>query len=282
LDPKIIEKVLGDAAITRHSTFILTGGEFLLHPKHREIISLFNKRGNPYILLSNGLLPEQLVRTVKEFNVPHLSLSLDGPPETYARTRGVDGYSKVEKVIEDLKGSDTRLSVGYTVNPWNSREDLIHVMKFSKEHNVDLNIGYYCTMEYYDTKVKMGSSYTVDDLVDQPYHILYSSWVSGKLNMPCLSIFLRPVIRPNGDVELCEPLQIKLGNLYEDSLSKIWRNERTLSLQKKFMYCNSCWHDAQRGCDIRVLSIIKLFIPTPLLKTLYPKFDWSKIYASIK
>lgn len=180
LDPKIIEKVLGDAAITRHSTFILTGGEFLLHPKHREIISLFNERGNPYILLSNGLLPEQLVRTVKEFNVPHLSLSLDGPPETYARTRGVDGYSKVEKVIEDLKGSDTRLSVGYTVNPWNSREDLIHVMKFSKEHNVDLNIGYYCTMEYYDTKVKMGSSYTVDDLVDQPYHTLYSSWVSGK------------------------------------------------------------------------------------------------------
>ena len=282
LDPMIIEQMLCDPVITPQSNFILTGGEFILHPKYREIISLLNERGNPYILLSNGLLPEKLISTVKEFHVPHVSISLDGPPEAYARIRGVDGYSKVEEAVKGLKDSGTQLSVGYTVSPWNTREDLIHVIKFSREHSIGFNVGYYCAMEYYETKTKTRQLYPVDDLIDHPYHTLHQFWADGELNMPCLSIFLRPVIRPNGDVELCEPLQIKLGNLYETSLNKIWKNKRTQALQKKYMYCNSCWHDAQRGCDVRVLSILKAFFPAPLLKTLYPKFDWSRIYDFLK
>jgi MoaA/NifB/PqqE/SkfB family radical SAM enzyme len=281
LDPKIIRKILHSKVISKYSTFILTGGEFILHPKHEKIISLLNESGNGYILLSNGLLPDQVIKIVRKFKVPHLSLSLDGPPDTYIRTRGVDGYSKVVRILQELQDDDVRLSVGYTVNPSNTREDLLHVIKLCRKYNVGLSVGYYCRMEYYDAKTQMNNLYTVEDLIAGSYHTLYRSWVSGNLKMPCFSIFLRPVIRPNGDVEICEPLQIKLGNLQKDSFEEIWHRKNTLALQKDHVQCNQCWHDAQRTCDLRIFSILRTFVPTALIKMLLPTDDWKKIYKHV-
>jgi MoaA/NifB/PqqE/SkfB family radical SAM enzyme len=281
LDPEIIRKILRSKVISKYSTFILTGGEFILHPKHEEIISLLNEYGNKYILLSNGLLPDHVVKIVRKFKVPHLSLSLDGPSDTYIRTRGVDGYSKVVRILQELQGDDVRLSIGYTVSPWNTREDLLHVMKLCEKYNVGLSVGYYCQMEYYDIEAQMNKPYSVEDLMAGPYHSLYPSWISGNLKMPCFSIFLRPVIRPNGDVELCEPLQIKLGNLYTDSLEEIWQRKNTRALHRRYVQCNKCWHDAQRTCDLRIFSVLKTFVPTSLIKMLLPEDDWKKIYRHV-
>lgn len=281
LDPEMIKKILEDKVITRYSSFILTGGEFILHPKYREILSLFNQYKNFYILLSNGLLPDRLINTVREFRVKNLSISLDGCPETYRKIRGVDGYSCVERVVKELKDDDLRLSIGYTVSPWNIRDDLLHVINFCSKYRVDLNIGYYCNMEYYDITKPADKLYRVDDLANHPYHRLYPQWSSGNLDMPCMSIFLRPVVRPNGDVELCEPKQIKLGNLHEQSLGEIWLSDRTRELQRKYLHCNACWHDAQRGCDIYVTSILKSFVPSSLAGVILNGYNWQKIYRSM-
>jgi radical SAM protein with 4Fe4S-binding SPASM domain len=137
-------------------------------------------------------------------------------------------------------------------------------------------------MEYYDALKHDEILYTADDLINHPYHRLYPLWVSGKLKMPCLGIFLRPVIRPNGDVDICEPLQIKLGNLYEQNLEAIWRNKRTRMLQKRNFSCNGCWHDAQRLCDIHAISAFKSLVPTPVLNRIFGKSDWRRIYKLLQ
>jgi hypothetical protein len=49
-------------------------------------------------------------------------------------------------------------------------------------------------------------------------------------------------------------------------------------LQKDHVQCNQCWHDAQRSCDLRMLSITKTFVPTRLMKWLLPRYDWKEIY----
>jgi MoaA/NifB/PqqE/SkfB family radical SAM enzyme len=277
LDPCIVKKLLKSRALLKSSSFILAGGEFILHPEFDEILSLLNESKRDYTLLSNGLLSDRLVEVVREFKVKRLTLSLDGSAETYKKVRGVDGYSSVEKVVDSLADDDVHVGIGYTVNPWNSRLDLLHVMDFCRRKNVDLHVGYYCGMEYYGVSSHTEDLYQVADLIDHPYHRLHSKWASGGFRMPCVSIFLRTVVRPNGDVDLCEPSQIKLGNLYEKDLEEIWYCKGTRLLQKGKFSCNGCWHDTQRLCDIHALSVLK-FAPNFMLKRVFGASDWSRVF----
>jgi MoaA/NifB/PqqE/SkfB family radical SAM enzyme len=282
LEPKIVNKILSSRVLSKSSGIILAGGEFILHPEYEKILSFLNKSGKNYILLSNGLLSDRLIDVVREFGVKNISLSLDGPPEIYRRIRGVDGYPHVRRVVEELRDDNVRINVAYTISPWNSRGDLLHVMDFCKKNALSLHVGYYSGIEYYDVKYA-GSLYTVDDLIDHPYHRLYPMWVSGNLKMPCLTVFLRPVVRPNGDVYLCEPLQIKLGNLYEQDLEAIWHSQRTRILQKSNFSCNGCWHDSQRQGDIHAISTLaKYLVPPVVLNRIFGKSDWRRICKLIK
>jgi len=282
LDPEIVKKLLCSKVFRSSSRFILTGGEFILHPKHQEILSVLNESGKYYILLSNGLLPDKLIGVIREFEVKHVSLSLDGTAQTYRKIRGVDGYSSVERVVEELKDTDVLVNIGYTVSPWNSRSDLLHVMDFCQKHKATLSVGYYCKMEYYGVGGHGGELYSVSDLINHPYHKLYPLWATGDLTMPCLGAFLKPVIRPNGDVEICEPLEIKLGNLYEEDMEQIWHRKRTKLLQKECFSCNGCWHDAQRLCDISALSACKSLVPSWILDRFFGKSDWNRIYQLLQ
>ena len=282
LSVEVIKRILSDKVVSKFSIFLIAGGEPMLHPNIREILPLF--QGRDYLFLSNGLLADRLVDLVREFGIKRLSLSLDGPPETYEKIRGVDGYSRVEKVVNELKDDDVEIYVNFVVNPWNTREDLKHVIEFAKQHHIYLSMGYYENMEYFDTTRPAGHLYTIDDLLSypplpypHPYFDLYHDWVSGNLKIPCFSVLLRPVIRPNGDVELCEGKAIKLGNLYERNLGEIWNSKETRELQRRYIRCNACWADGQRTLDVRVSRVLKTFIPSRLLNMVFGRCDWEKI-----
>ena len=273
----MIRNVLDDRVISKFTSFVLTGGEFILHPRYKDILSLLEERKKRYILLSNGILADRIIDTVKEFNVKHVSISLDGTPETNQNVRGVDNYSSIVRIIDTLREDNMAVNIGYTVSPWNTRKDLEYVMQFCTDHGASLTAGYYCNVEYYDAKGQMPELYSADDLLSDRYHALHSLWASDCLNMPCLSIALKPVIRPNGDVELCEPKQIKLGNLYQETLSKIWNGKKARSLQRQYKNCNACWYDSQRQCDIDAIATMRRFIPASLLDRIFGKYDWNKI-----
>ncbi|MDH5482946.1 MAG: radical SAM protein [Candidatus Bathyarchaeota archaeon] len=283
LDVEIIKEILRDKVITNFTSFLIAGGEPMLHPKCREILSLF--QGRNYLFLSNGILADRLIDLVREFRIKSLALSLDGPPETYEKMRGVDCYSHVEKVVDELKSDDVDIYVNFVISPWNTREDFKHVIEFCKKHGVYLQSGYYENMEYFDTTTPAGKLYNITDLLSCPplqskphrYFDLYHDWISGSLKIPCFSVLLRPVIRPNGDVELCEGKATKLGNLYEQSLGEIWHSKRTAELQRRYIRCNACWADGQRPMDVRISSLLKTFIPSRLLNRFFGKCDWNKI-----
>jgi MoaA/NifB/PqqE/SkfB family radical SAM enzyme len=283
LDVEIIRKVLDDKVITKFSSFIIAGGEPILHPRFKEVMSLF--RGRQYLFLSNGLLVDRLVEAVRQFRIKRLSLSLDGTPETYKEVRGVDGYSKVEKVVQELRKDEVSIYIFFVVNPWNTRKDLKHVIEFCRKYGVHLLAGYYQNFPYYNTTLPAEHLYDVNDLLSRPsfssnphpYFKLYDQWASGDLNIPCFSVLLRPVIRTNGDVELCEGRESKIGNLYKQRLGEIWASKKTRDLQRQFFRCNACWADGQRPMDIVICSILRSFFPPALLDRVLGKYDWEKV-----
>lgn len=283
LDFEIVKSILNDKVITKFTSFIIAGGEPILHPHFDEIMPLF--QGRNYLFLSNGLKVRKLIEVVRKYNIRNLGLSLDGTPETYRRVRGVDGFAKNEEVVQELKDDKINIYVNFVVNPWNSREDLTSVIEFCRKYGVNLLVGYYQNIPYFETTKRAGHLPDVGDLIASsplleprhPYFSLYHQWVVGNLNIPCFSVFLRPSIRTNGDVDLCEGRESKLGNLYEKSLGEIWASRRTRYLQMRSFSCNACWGDDQRTKDAVVASVLRSLFPPWLLNMVFGKYDWKRV-----
>lgn len=275
LDPDVIRRVLADPAVARGTHFFLTGGEFLLHPRYEEILSLF--RGRKYTLFSNGILAERLLEAVEKHRISSVALSLDGAPETYQVVRGLDNYANVEQVVRSLHHK-INIIIGYNINPWNSPEDFLHVLEFCRRYKLRLSVGFYMGVEYYSTTGPEAPLYTVADHLHRPYVELYPNWATGALDLPCFTIFFRPVVMPNGDLNLCEAKEIKLGNLAEQSLSQIWNSSQTRQLQQSYLHCNACWLNCQRMKDITLTALLKSLVPGFLWRRHFPdRRGWDRL-----
>ena len=273
LDVEIIRDLLSDRTVGKYTSFILTGGEFLLHPQYKDILSMFE--GRRYALISNGLLSDKLVEAIREFKVKRLYLSLDGPVETCRRFRGLDEHSKIENLVTEIK-NEVDLFIMYTVTPWNTRKDLDEILQFCKRYSLHVLVGYYQDSECSEARV-VRRMYSAADKIDHPYHRLYDYWASGKLRMPCLSILMTPVVMPNGDVRLCIAKEIVLGNLHKRGLGDIWTSKETRAIQRKYVGCNSCWADGHRYYDLRLISSLRTLLPNCLLNKVLGKSDWNKM-----
>lgn len=256
---EVIEKLLHDKNVDSNS-FLIEGGEALLHPKIEEILALFKDRR--YVFLSNGLLPERLARLVEKFKISQVVISLDGDRKTYKKIRGVDGYDKVLQAVSLLKGK-TDLGLAYTITPWNNLAGFLHVKKICEENKISLCLSVFANMEY------MGQNrpeIPIDPYFDKNenlYITYYNSWVNGQVNIPCFFMRISSIIHPNGDVILCQRKNIVLGNLYKRSFSQIWNSGKTIAIQKKHQGCNLCWTSSHRSFDVKLVK---------LLDTLFPRF----------
>ena len=149
---KIIE-VMQSRCISKHTTVGLEGGEFLLHPQALEILEWFTKNHPNFDLLSNCLKPDSLIDAVKKYPPKRLFISLDGNKETYLYMRGKDGYNDVLKVIENCKDL-VPISLMFTLSPYNGFHDMEHVIEIAKKNNIDVRIGTYNDISFFDTVEK--------------------------------------------------------------------------------------------------------------------------------
>ncbi len=149
---KILE-VMKSKCVTKNTLIGLEGGEFLLHPEAFEIMEWFSKNHPNFDLLSNCLKPNKTIEAVKKYPPKRLYISLDGTKETYKYMRGKDGYESVIKVIEACRNL-LPISVMFTLSPYNNFDDLEHVAQVCKKYNIDLRIGVYNDISYFDTVEK--------------------------------------------------------------------------------------------------------------------------------
>ena len=145
-----IRRIMQSKCITKRTTVGLEGGEFILHPQAAEIMAWFHEHHPNYTLLSNCLAPRRVIDVVRLYQPRHLYVSLDGDRETYQLMRGRDGYDRVIHVVEALK-DEVPLSLMFCLSPWNSFDDMAFVIDIAKHYGVDVRIGIYGTMAFFDT-----------------------------------------------------------------------------------------------------------------------------------
>ena len=149
---KIVE-IMSSKCVSKNTVVGLEGGEFLLHPEANKILDWFSKNHPNFDLLSNCLKPKSVIDAVKKYPPKRLFLSLDGDKETYKYMRGKDGYDSVLEVIEACKDI-VPISVIFTLSPYNSFDDLDHVIGVCQENNIDVRAGVYNDIEFFDTVEK--------------------------------------------------------------------------------------------------------------------------------
>ena len=105
---------------------------------------------------------------------------------------------------------------------------------------------------------------------------LYEEWQNGNLKLRCQSIFSELVIHSNGDVPLCQNLDVKLGNIHTHSLDDIFNSRFAHKEQCRYSKeCNACWINFHRKYDLILLRNLERFLPKKLIQVVYGKYQWT-------
>ncbi len=277
---------MSSKCITSRTVVGLEGGEFILHPEAHDILEWFDRNHPNYTLLSNCLAPLKVIQAVYDHHPKHLYLSLDGDKETYKKMRGRDGFDSVIQVIETCK-NHIPISLMFCLSPWNTFHDMEDVIAIAKKYKIDIRIGIYNTMSFFDTTAELlqaddknyfsqipESIHDTDENFD--FVALYDEWKNGRLKLRCHSIFNELVIHSNGDVPLCQNLEVTLGNIKNNSLDEILNSKKTCKIQCHYSKeCNQCWINFHRKFDIILLRNLERIFPKKLIEFFYGKYQWT-------
>lgn len=281
-----VKAIVRSRCVSRNTVIGLEGGEFLLHPQADAIMEWLEENHPCWTLLSNCLAPAKVINAVRNFHPKHLYVSLDGDKETYRRMRGCNGYDKVIETLEALKG-EVPTSLMFCLSPWNSFKDMEYVINVAKSYGIDVRIGIYGTMDFFDTTADLLSTDMEDYRKQIPVNIhdteenydfvaLYNEWRNGHLRLRCHSIFCELVIHSNGNVPLCQNLDVVLGNIHEQSLDEIFNGKKAAGLQCQYSrQCNRCWINFHRKYDIILLRNFEKLLPKRLIELFYGRYQWS-------
>jgi len=296
-----IQRIMQSRCVTKRTTVGLEGGEFILHPQAEEIMAWFHEHHANYTLLSNCLAPHRVIDAVRRYHPQHLYVSLDGGRETYRRMRGRDGYDHVIEVVEALK-DEVPLSLMFCLSPWNTFDDMVYVIDVAKHYGIDVRIGIYGTMAYMvnkDSRVKnkelatavpsLGTQMAAansslstlhsslkDTQENYDFVALYDQWRGGHLRLRCQSIMSCLVVHSNGDVPLCQNLDVVLGNIHEQSLDEIFNGTSACQTQCRYaQHCNDCWINFHRKYDIILVRNLERLLPKWLIEKFYGPYQWT-------
>ncbi len=281
LDVDVVARMLEDDVVTPKTYFELTGGEFLEHPQWRDIVALLSKSPNDYMVLSNGMLPDELIEAVREFKIPAVYMSLDGLGETYKRVRGVDWVDNILRIIDAVK-DHTRIHLGYTITPWNAVEDLERVRALAEEKGVEMSVGAYQNPEFFDTVRPGGKISEEHEPYLDDFMRLNNAWMDKKLSVPCWNIRTKCYVLGNGDVYLCQQKSVILGNLYEKSFGEIWNSAEAIDIHEKYSSCNDCWLACNRPLDAQLAYAGRLVFSRERMNKMFGEHSWDLVYETYR
>lgn len=281
-----IKGIMASKCVTPKTVVGLEGGEFVLHPEADAIMHWFSHNHPNYTLLSNCLAPQKVISLVHRHRPAHLYVSLDGDRDTYRWMRGCDGYDKVIQVVETLK-DEVPLSLMFCLSPWNSFSDMETVISLALRYSVDVRIGIYGTMAFFDTTGDLLAADMESYMRQIPENIhhteenydfvaLYDEWRNGHLHLRCQSIMSELVVHSNGNVPLCQNLDVVLGNIHSQSLDEIFNGPRSCRTQCHYAKtCNGCWINFHRKYDIILLRNLERALPKRIIERFYGRYQWS-------
>ena len=257
----------------------LTGGEPFLRNDYVDIVRLFNKNLDLYLLTTptNGLLTEIIFKKVKSIlrfldKKYIITVSMDGPEKVHDRIRRMNGcwksaiktYKKL-KTLEE-KNKNFKVFFGYTISPYNLgmfEKTVNEVKKVMPEIAVDdFHVNLFQTSEvYYAINTVLKELYfkkmskELDkvlemkkkklnplDIIERRYLKLGKKYLKNRETPLACNIFnLSCFIDPYGNAYPCTAFNRKLGNLrdFKYDLKKILTSEKAKEVKEEIIQ-NKC------------------------------------------
>jgi MoaA/NifB/PqqE/SkfB family radical SAM enzyme len=105
--------------------------------------------------------------------------------------------------------------------------------------------------------------------------VLYDEWRHKQLKLKCFSIMDSLVIHPNGDVPICQNLNTKLGNIYNQSLDEILEASQTKDIRRDHRdNCNQCWINFHRKYDVILYRSFEQFFGPGVTSKVFGYYQW--------
>jgi len=272
---------------TTLKTINISGGEPFLRKDLPEIINIIENRcKKPRMVIStNGLLPRVIEKQIKEMlefkKDIGVRVSIDGIEEVHDRVRGSKGaFVNGMESVRILKGLGVRdLGIAFTAIGFNL-SNIRNVYDLSRKLGIQfaLNVAYNSSIYFKN----IGDEYLInfEELKDRLDYIVnreLRSWapkrwfrayfekvlveyISGRkklLNCAAGEDFF--YLDPHGNMYPCNVLDMKLGNLQEESFDEIWNSEETQKVRDYIKRCPyNCWMVCNAGPVIKKNPYIPL------------------------
>jgi MoaA/NifB/PqqE/SkfB family radical SAM enzyme len=107
--------------------------------------------------------------------------------------------------------------------------------------------------------------------------LLYDEWRRNGLKLTCNSILDSVVILPNGDVPICQNLDVLIGNIHTNTLDEIVNSGATKEKQHHYSKnCNACWINFHRKYDIILYRSFERYFGKNVTSKLLGYYWWEK------
>ncbi|MGI9952950.1 putative heme d1 biosynthesis radical SAM protein NirJ2 [Moorellaceae bacterium AZ2] len=258
--------------------FIFSGGEPLLRPDLLELVGYASSRGLRVVLGTNGtLLTPDLARELRRAGARVVGISLDScKPEKHDRLRRKAGaWQEALDGMEACRSAGLPFQVHTTVFDWN-REEL--------EELTDLAVSLGAKGHHFFFLVPTGRAATLEEeaLRAEEYEatirgiLRKQQQVNIELKPTCAPQFMRLaremglslpysrgclagiaycLVGPRGDLQPCAYLNLKIGNVREIPLDRLWRESEVLRQLRGQQYggvCSRCrYRSLCGGCRAR-------------------------------
>jgi len=236
-------------------TFIISGGEAILHPKFDEFVSFVKKNPHSFrlVLQSNGiLLDDKIIEKIRVFDVIHISFDLTSD----VRKQGSGNFKLAKKLVK--KGLNCYLFV--TVHKKNRH--LIDTMLDLAEKN-KIPIGFNICIpvekldknllmsrtEFMETEKKLVHLFKENKILrySSPLTALFDRSKSGTwqgIRGGCSAGVAACVINSSGELYPCPFFRLSAGNIFKIPLEKLWNESDVFNkIRKRREFnepCNSC------------------------------------------
>lgn len=105
--------------------------------------------------------------------------------------------------------------------------------------------------------------------------VLYNEWRQNNLKMKCYSILDSLVVLPNGDVPICQNLNLMIGNVFEKSLDEVFNGKETQETHKEYVHnCNQCWLNFHRKYDVILYRTFEKYFGRSITSKMFGYYQW--------
>ncbi len=248
----------------------ISGGEPFLRGDLPEILAAI-KHSNPrarLVISTNGFQPGKTQRMLPALLAadPHLALrvSIDGMNDTHDTIRGIPGgFVKCVQTLELCRDAGVRdLGIGFTLLDANVHElEQVHQFAESRDLQLSITVALDSPIYFGNDKESMRprDSHALRQAMSQVIAVQYRKWglkenFRGWFNKTLLEYHesAKRRFRCDGgsgffymdsfaNIYLCHILDVKIGNLREQSWDELWSSGSAASAREFAATCDRCW-----------------------------------------